>query len=292
MLTLIGLISFLVENHIAFAFGRAAPVVQTELQELLHSKRVGIRDISVKIDRVNTGLHQILVLVGKYRNRKYQIIRGTWAYNNARYLHIRWNWECVVQRKRVPINETSRQPIINWCLPGIPEFCPDVGLFCKTEIKKSGFCYIEVSTQLPLGRSLGLLNGGYRCLGRIFSRHSGSGGNGDLLLASSPQLPGGPPQCYGCNSEYESKKNEKRIRDLEPKTEERRPELGSLILSMFGIVVFFICICRGLILGWERGARLRGWCYLITGSLALLYSTIGFLLGWDIWSLSSSIGFG
>src|SRR5205807_7894940 len=89
---------------------------------------------------------------------------------------------------------------------------------------------------------------------------------GQLPLASGPKLIGGSPQQAGEYQETAGKDGKQRVSNLQPKTEVRRPELGSVLLA-------FLCMFPAVLL-----IRLGGVLRTSLGVFLAFESSVGLLL--------------
>lgn len=98
------------------------------------------------------------------------------------------------------------------------------------------------------------------------------------------QALGSTIQIDRCNEEQESKSGNERVCNFKSIAKERRPELGSLLASIFTLWLGFWC---GTIAHERWGTENRILDYMLTGLCFLLgfIGTIGLLLGFDLWSL-------
>lgn len=98
----------------------------------------------------------------------------------------------------------------------------------------------------------------------------------ELALSSLPKVVGRSPEQTGEDKQPESKKGHQRIGNFEMDPEERRPELGSFILALLGVVpaVFFMS---------------RNGIIFLFGFFLAFESTVGFLLGIDLWSIGKML---
>ena len=132
--------------------------------------------------------------------------------------------------------------------------------------------YVTVIHQDEQLRSLSSNEG----IGRLFR-------NGDLLFARFPEAMGGPPQGEGREKKEKRKNHEKRIRDFQS-VPDYHPELGSLISTIVSILFAYLIFGLGL----HAFDRQRTYVFAAcVGASCLLafQGTIGFVLGWDFWSL-------
>ncbi len=113
-------------------------------------------------------------------------------------------------------------------------------------------------------------------------------GESKLIVSSFPKLISGSPEGDGSAKKTQRDENQKRIGDFEFKPKERRPEFGSLLFSIVGLIMaFFFCV-RGLSLR-DGGYRFAGVALFCVGVLLAIDSTIGFLLGLDLWRLGRQV---
>ena len=93
------------------------------------------------------------------------------------------------------------------------------------------------------------------------------------LKGSLPQLPSAAHQQSGDYHQPERERRQQGIGNFQAKPQEPRPELGSLLLAMFG----------NLAAAWLIG-RDNGWG-ILCGLLLAFCGTFGLLFGFDLWSL-------
>lgn len=122
----------------------------------------------------------------------------------------------------------------------------------------------------------------------LFSEVSLHPSQGHLLFSYNacrfgfpPQFLCGAPQEAGENRQYESEKHQQRVSNFDAIPIERRPKLGSAIVSMLALFGGIVSIG----ISGRRAFVKVGWLMICLGVVLIFWGSFGFLFGFDLWNL-------
>jgi hypothetical protein len=132
----------------------------------------------------------------------------------------------------------------------------------------------------------GQVNTNLRGIGGFFGCLDGSLHVAGLISSDDPQSMSRNPETCRNYSQNGGEQDKQAVRYFDSVSHERRPELGSLLAAL-------ITTCSGMAVGIYGDRFSNRWlarlCLLVC-VLMILDGVVGFLLGWDIWSLYRSGG--
>ena len=163
-----------------------------------------------------------------------------------------------------------------------PSILSDPYIDCADHAPRGGLAAIFPNRkESPFGDSFGSLIGSPKRFD-ILNEHISAQLALSVIFCVPYQIPSRPVQREGGEKKKEREYHNKRVGDFKSSSS-YRPELGSLISSLLGLIMAFVFGCRARYL--LPYSSFVGVVCLLIGVVLSFQSTIGLLFGFDAWSL-------